>query len=296
MMNFKQLNDHSNTIEAQRDWERNRVIVTAAIIFFFVFISRYWIIDGFGIQDPTRGGDFGGALMIARNIVNLRNPYTDLPNIFFSVPYPLTAGVFALPFVVFNDHLASTLFLSVSVALMATVIVQRTGQPWRLMMLFSAPFIAVLKFAQWSPLIVAAWYIPILAPLMAVIKPQIALPVAINRMSKIGILIAGCLVLISLVIYPAWPVCWLKLSGDYEYFIPILLSGGFLLALSVLKWRHERARLLAGMAVLPARGAYDLLVLFIIPENIWQMAILVITTWLAPPNIWYLVALGCVLK
>lgn len=269
---------------------RNRVIVTAVIMFAMVFIARYWLLDLFTLRET---GDFGGALMVAHNVLAGREVYAGFPTQYFTVPYPLTAGVLALPFTIFEGRLATALFMAASVAAMAAAIVYRTGQPWRLLLLFSAPFIGSVKFAQWSPLIVAAWYIPILAPTMAIIKPQIALPVALNRISRPGWLVAGCLLLITLVICPTWPIEWLGMSTGYEYFIPILAPGGFLLALAALKWKDERARLLLGMAALPMRGPYDPLALCIIPENIFQMAVLVLTTWLAPYPFWYLVALGC---
>ncbi len=151
--------------------------ITSAVVFILALIVRFEIIDYRGFAGA---GDFGGAIQLARNITAGRDPYDG----FTDVPYPLPAGLVAMPFAWLDDRLAGSLFLAASSGLLAGAMVAATHQPWRLLLLFSLPFAHALEWAQWSPLITAAWYLPVVAPLMLVAKPQIALPIALHRVSE----------------------------------------------------------------------------------------------------------------
>jgi hypothetical protein len=265
-----------------------KTLLSAAVVFLATFSIRYFLLHYKGSVGP---GDFVGPLAIARNLLQGLKPYSGIG----FVPYPLPAGLIALPFTLAPDRLAGTLFFSVTAAILAGAVVYRTGQLWRLLLVFSVPFVVAMEWTQWSVLITAAWYIPVLAPLMLLIKPQTALPVFLNRWGNFGYAIAVIVLVISLLVSPSWPRDWLNLSLDYQYLIPLFLPGGFLLALALLNFRNKRARLLLAMAVLPFRATYDLVPLFIIPETPLQMIILVIITWLTPVQMWYIAALIFVL-
>jgi len=131
-------------------------------------------------------------------------------------------------------------------------------------------------FAQWSPLITAAWYFPLLAPLLVLVKPQTALPIALNRLTWRGILLALAVLAISLAVYPEWPLRWVQMIGEYQQVIPaMMLPLGPFLLLAVLFPRDPRARLLLFMSVLPLRAEYDLVPLFLVPSSKRQMVVLV---------------------
>ena len=261
-----------------------KAIIASILVFTATFTIRNFVLGYYGNAGP---GDFEGALTLARNILLGLDPYTGVN----FVPYPLPAGLIALPFTLLSDRLAGTLFFSLSAAILAGALTWKTGQLWRLLMLFSLPFVIAMECTQWSPLITAAWFIPVLAPLMVIVKPQIALPVFLNRWAGYGYAAAGFVLVVSLIISPVWPVHWVSLLMGYDYVIPLLLPGGFLLALCLLNISDRRARLLLAMAVLPVRATYDLVPLFIIPETPVQMLVLLVVTWLAPVNVWFLVAL-----
>jgi hypothetical protein len=266
-----------------------KAIISSILVFIATFTIRFFLLH---LNDGFSGpGDFVGALVLARNVLQGIDPYTGI----HFVPYPLPAGLIALPFTPLPDRLAGTLFFSLTAAILAGAVTWKTGQLWRLLMLFSLPFVVAMKWTQWSPLITAAWFIPVLAPLMMIVKPQIALPVFINRWAGYGYGAAAIVLVVSFIISPGWPVRWLSLTKGYEYSFPLLLPGGFLLALSLLNISNKRARMLMAMAVLPVRATYDLVPLFIIPETPLQMIVLVVVSWLAPVNVWYLVALIYVL-
>ena len=215
-------------------------------------------------------GDFNWALNTARALIEGQDPYNFTPSALL-VPYPLPVALFGLPFLGLPTPLAGALFFGLSSGLL-TYGILRSGQPWRLLIFLTFPYFYALLFAQWSPLVMSTWFFPMLAPLLVLIKPQIALPIAINRFTRSGVLLATVVLLGSLLIIPTWPWRWLSMIGDYESIIPLLmLPFGPLLLIALYYWRDERARLLIGIALLPFRGAYDLVGLYLLPESVQQM-------------------------
>lgn len=226
-------------------------------------------------------GDFNWALDTATALLQGRDPYDFEPSS-LKVPYPLPVALFGLPFVTLSKPLAAALFFGISSGLLAYGIL-RTNEPWRLSVFASFPYLYALMFAQWSPLIAAAWFFPMLAPLMVLVKPNIALPVAVNRLTWRGLSIAGGVLIVSLIIYPSWPWRWIEMTRGYDRIIAVLgLPFGPLLALALLRWRDERARLLLAMSVLPFRGVYDLVALWLIPRTSRHAFALTALSWTVP--------------
>ncbi|PMP78672.1 MAG: hypothetical protein C0183_15515 [Roseiflexus castenholzii] len=254
-------------------------------------------------------GDFNWALDTATALLQGRDPY-DFEASSLKVPYPLPVALFGLPFVALPKPLAAALFFGGSSGLLAYGIL-RADEPWRLSIFASFPYIYALMFAQWSPLIAAAWFFPALAPLLALVKPNIALPVALNRLTWTGVTLAGGTLLVSLLIYPSWPLRWLGMTREYQNITPLLtLPFGPFLALALLRWQDDRARLLLAMSVLPFRGVYDLVALWLIPRLSRHAFVLTALSWTVPlfdfgvglqtrpawsVPVLFLPALGCVL-
>lgn len=226
-------------------------------------------------------GDFNWALDTATALLQGRDPYDFEPSS-LRVPYPLPVALFGLPFVTLSKPLAAALFFGISSGLLAYGIL-RTNEPWRLSVFASFPYLYALMFAQWSPLIAAAWFFPALAPLLVLIKPNVALPVAVSRLTWRGVAIAGMVLIASLIIYPSWPVRWRQMTGEYQHLVAILtLPFGPLLALALLRLQDERARLLLAMSVLPFRGVYDLVALWLIPRLSRHAFALTVLSWTVP--------------
>ncbi len=222
-------------------------------------------------------GDFWWALRQAADVWTGRDPYGFAPSALM-VPYPMPVIVFGFPLLWLNWSVASALFFGVSTGLLAYGCL-RAKEGWRLAVLVSWPYAYALIYAQWSPLIMAAWYFPVLAPLLVTIKPHIALPVVLGRgATRIGLLIAAVVVLATLVINPAWPLQWLGMIGSYERVIPIVACPFLLLSLT--GWRSDKGRLLIGMSLLPFRGMYDLCALWLLPRNAAQALALSALSWL----------------
>lgn len=261
---------------------KSKAIVSGIIVFLVVLTLRRFVINFRGFITP---GDFIHSLTLAHNILRGLNPYAGVE----SVPYPLPAGILAIPFSFLPNRLAGDLFISLSSGLLAGTMIWKTGQWWRLLLFFSVPFHNALEWTQWSPLVTTAWFIPALAPLLFFIKPQITIPVLLTKFRKAGkgYFIAILVVAASFIISPSWPIHWWKLAQNYDYNILLLMPAGFLILLAVFKLSDQRAQLLLLMTILPFRSQYDVLSLFIIPENPWQMIILVAITWLMPTDVWF---------
>jgi len=226
-------------------------------------------------------GDFDWALDTATALMRGKDPYAFEPSS-LKVPYPLPVALFGVPFVTLPKTLAAAIFFGASSGLLAYGIL-RSGEPWRLAVFASFPYIYALIFAQWSPLIAASWFFPALAPLLVLVKPNIALPVALNRLTRRGVAFATGVLLVSLVIYPSWPWRWLEMTREYVRVIPLLtLPLGPVLALALVRWQDERARLLATMSVLPFREVYDLTTLWLVPRSLYQAFLLAMLSWSVP--------------
>src|SRR5580698_6683986 len=177
--------------------------------------------------------DFRWALHLAHGILARQNPY-DTP----FEQYPLTAGI----------------FWGFSSALLAFGLT-RHGYT-RLLIFFAYPYWAGILTVQWSPIIAASAFFPLLLPL-TMAKPQIGLPVFLTRLSLRGLIACIIVGLISLAVMPTWPALWLHQTGNYQHFIPLLVFPGFLLVLALLRYRERDSWLLFLSALMPQRWFFD---------------------------------------
>lgn len=223
--------------------------------------------------------DFSWSIRAARYLLSRTNPY-DTP----FEQYPLTAAFFGLPFLWLQPEIAAGVFFGISSAFLAFGLAG-SGY-WRLLVFFAYPFWAAVLTAQWSPLIMACAFFPILLP-VAMVKPQIGLPVALIYPSRRGYAACAVLLLVSLVIMPTWPLMWMKQLGYYSHFIPLFVLPGPLLALALLRHRDHDARLLLLMALMPQRWFYDTLILWLIPKTRRELVWTVFASWGAGIWRWY---------
>src|SRR5262249_52966477 len=152
-------------------------------------------------------GDLFASLRMARDLRAGNDPYL-YPVGEDSVSYPLPAALIAMPLSFLPDPLSSGVFMAVSSALLAWLVLAY-GKIWRAGLFLSWPFVYAIFFAQWTPLVTCLWFTPLLVSVVLV-KPQIALPMLLTskpdwRGIAVCILLAG----LSLWIYPTWPWVWL---------------------------------------------------------------------------------------
>jgi hypothetical protein len=204
----------------------------------------------------THGADFAQFHFHVRNWLAGRDPYAGgfpimrrsrvVPEPFF---YPFPSLFLLAPFALVPLRVAAALFVGASSALLAWGIL--VTSPARLPMFFGAGFILAAGLGQWTPLVTATLLLPAFG-FLAVVKPNVGLASVAADPSRIRVLGGGALLLVSLAFQPNWPGEWLRnLHAMPPHPIPILLPGGFLTLLALVRWRRPEARLLVAMACVP---------------------------------------------
>jgi hypothetical protein len=223
--------------------------------------------------------DLRWALRLGRGMIARQNPY-DTP----LEQYPLWAGFFALPLLRMPPEVAAGCFWGISSTLLAFG-VTRNGYR-RLLIFLAYPYWAGMLAVQWSPIIAASAFLPLLLP-VTMAKPQVGLPVFLTRCSLRGFIACVVLGVLSLVVMPSWPKLWLGQLGGYEHFIPLLVVPGPLLLLALWRYRERDAWLLVLASVMPQRWFFDSLTLWLIPRSRREMIWTVFFSWGAGIVRWY---------
>lgn len=223
--------------------------------------------------------DFRWALHLAQRLLAQQNPY-DTP----LEQYPLTTGLLAIPFVRLQPELSAGLFWGISSALLAFGLT-RHGYT-RLLVFLAYPYWAGMLTVQWSPIIAASAFFPLLLP-VTMAKPQIGLPVFLTRLSRKGVLACAALFLASLAVMPKWPWLWIQQFGNYQHFIPILVLPGALLILALLRYWDGDARFLFLSSLFPQRWFFDSFILWLIPQSRREIVWTVFFSWGAGVWRWY---------
>jgi hypothetical protein len=163
--------------------------------------------------------------------------------------YPFPALVVMAPFALLPLRFAGALFVGISTTLLTFGLLGR--RPECVPAFFGAGFLVAAAMGQWSVLVTATLLLPLLSWL-AVVKPNLGLAVTVARPSALGI-VGGCVfLLVTLALQPHWPAEWLRnLRSLPAHPPPVLVPGGALLLLALLKWRRPEARLLVAMACVP---------------------------------------------
>ncbi|MEO7503472.1 MAG: hypothetical protein ABIW94_12610 [Gemmatimonadaceae bacterium] len=231
---------------------RFTLAVVVATIAAAVIVHRF-------VTEPTYYGDFSLVWFGARSLLNGVDPYQLVgPGLTFtldySLLYPGTAFVAAMPLAALPQPAAVTAFVWISTALL---VYGMTADSWhRLPILVSLTFLLNVTAAQWTILMTAAVYIPALC-FFILVKPQSGVPIVASASTPRAwiALATGVLVLVtvSLLLLPTWPQEWFALvsqrSGHMQ--APILRLGGPLIALVLMRWRRREAWLVFTMACMP---------------------------------------------
>lgn len=247
--------------------------------------------------------DLAWSLHAGRLLLSGINPYT-VPLPAGYVSYPLFSVLAVLPLLALADTVAAGVFFGCSSAVLAWALLRRSSY-WGLLVLLAFPYWAALQTVQWSPLLAALWLLPAGLLPLALVKPQLALPVLLTRLSWRLVFACGVVGLLSLVILPSWPWLWLgQLGGydDYGGFVPIVSLWPLVLVLLPALGRGEtRAWFLLILLCMPQRLNYDQLLLYLIPAAPAQFVSLVAAGWLSAMGGWsvigqYGAAVGIVAK
>lgn len=221
--------------------------------------------------------DFAYPHTAARIFLEGQNPYAIMAERPGSPPpydgpfyYPFTLVLAVLPLAGVTMAVATGVFFGFSSALLA-YLVTRDGL-WRLHLFASAPFVMAAALGQFSPLLMAMAFSPVLG-FLATLKPNLGLALFARRptwQAVVGSLVA---IVVSLLVFPTWPLDWLKSVGSdltdrHAHSIPVTVAGGFLLLLAVVAWKRAEGRLLLVLSLVPQQlYFYDQLPLWLIPRT-----------------------------
>ncbi|HEU4587269.1 MAG TPA: hypothetical protein VFS11_01375 [Gemmatimonadales bacterium] len=218
--------------------------------------------------------DFDQLRLAGQALLRGQNPYEALPQPAWTFPllYPGPAVLLALPLAWLPPALARAGFAAAAAGFLAFAL-SRT--PWRLLTLLSASALIAIFGGQWSPLFLAAWFVPSIGAVAAA-KPNLGLAYFAARPSRAAFVGTCLLIAASLALMPSWPIDWWHaLQGRTVQRAPILQPFGVILALAALKWRRPEARLLLTLAMIPQTIAtYETLLLFAIPETRRELLLL----------------------
>lgn len=221
-------------------------------------------------------GDFTWAILAARDLLAKRNPYATPGQL-----YPLPAALFGWPFLHVPPEIAGGIFYGLSSALLALGV---TRQGYHHLLIFLAyPYWAGMLTVQWMPLMMASAFFWSLTPAVLA-KPQIGLPVAAGRGSRMGAIASVAVLILSFLIMPRWFSLWVTQTRDYVRFIPLLLFPGPLLAAALIRYSDRNAWLLFMAACMPQRWFYDPFSLWLIPRTRRQIVFTAGLSWI--PGIW----------
>jgi hypothetical protein len=215
--------------------------------------------------------DFRWALHLARCLLANQSPY-DTPR----EQYPVTAALFALPFLGLPPEAAAGCFWGVSSFLLALGLTR--GGYHRLLVFLAYPYWAGMIAVQWSTIIAASAFFPILLP-AAMAKPQVGVPVIFTRLTRKGLLACAVAVALSLIWKPSWPALWFHQWQNYEHFVPLLVLPGPILLLALVRYRDRDAQLLLWASAMPQRWFFDTLTLWLIPRTRKQLLFTVLLSW-----------------
>lgn len=245
---------------------RLRVTISTLIGLASGTLCWYWL-DRAGLG----AGDFRWAIWAAQDLLAHRDPYLNPQQL-----YPLPSAIFGLPFITMRPSLAGGVYYGVSSTLLAFGI-SRHGFH-RLLIFFAYPYWAGLIEAQWTPLILATVFLPLLLP-ATLTKPQLGVPILLTASTKRGLLLSAAILGLSLIVMPAWPWHWTANLGRYNHFVPLLVFPGPLIALAALRYRKRDARMLLLSALTPQRWFYDPFILWCIPKSPREIIWTVFFSW-----------------
>jgi hypothetical protein len=233
------------------------------------------------LHDPRFPSDLDQLWYAARALAHGYSPYDAVGpgrpfNWAWPVFYPLPAILLAIPFSLVPVGSARILFSVVSGGTLGYAL----GPRWRVLwpLFLSESYYLAIARNQWSPLILACFWLPMLGFVVAA-KPNVGFEAlaAQNRHNAARVvLLSLALVAASFLVRPMWLQEWLTVvrhAPNKE--VAVLQPGGFLLLAALFRWRSPDGRVLLTASVVPQTpGLYDALQLFALCKTLRQALVL----------------------
>ena len=266
-----------------RSWLSRRAAlrVAAALLLGLAFAAYE---DVFRSRLGSAPSDFVQPWLAGQLLREGRNPYHEIgpgrpvPHQFHLL-YPATAATAAIPFGLVSLRVANAVFVGVGAALLLLALTRTTFRNPQLLVFAAFPMTVAAQTVQWSPLLTAATFFPVLGIVYAC-KPSVALAYWLAYPNARSLLAAMGFPLVTLLLCPWWPGEWMaQLSTVSHMSAPVTRWGGPLLLLSALRWRRPEARLLLGLSCIPQTPViYEAVPLFLIVSTLREgVAFLVVT-------------------
>ncbi len=266
-------------------FQRRTAIRLAAAILIGVAFGAYE--DAFRALLGSEPSDFAQPWTAGRLLLEGRNPYLEIgphgpvPHQFHLL-YPATAAMAAMPFGLVPLRLANAIFVGLGSALLFWALTRKTLRNPQLLVFTAFPMAVAAQTVQWSPLLTAATFFPVLGIVYAC-KPSIAIAYWVAYPNPRALLAAVGFSLITFLLWPWWPGEWVaQLSTVTHMSAPVTRWGGPLLLLAALRWRRPEARLLLGLSCIPQTPVvYEAVPLFLLVTTLREgVALLVVTVLL----------------
>jgi hypothetical protein len=243
------------------------------------------------------GRDFTFWWRAARAVLEGLNPYDVIrpsgPYPFDGIfAYPLPAALVTIPLAGIDPAAGAAVFIGAGFALLTYGLLRL--DTWRIAVLLSYCAYQATHSGQWAPLLLGAVLVPSTGFLLAC-KPTLGAALFLWRPSWRAFAGGVAIGLIGLAVQPTWPFDWLHTlqanATGGQYHAPLVMPGGFVLALALLRWRRPEARLLVAMACVPQNAFfYDQLPLLMVPASapslfafsLWTHALHALAEWARP--------------
>jgi hypothetical protein len=226
--------------------------------------------------------DFDQLWIAARALLERNEPYQAVlaAGNLYPLYYPLTGVMLVLPLTPLPLGAARIAFAALT-GFVAGYGLRRLGA-WAWLALLSPVWWAAAIQGQVAPGLAGAALVPSLGLILAA-KPTVGLALWLSRPTARAVMSAAAITLISVLLWPTWPVTWLRTVQDASHFTaPVQRPGGVLLLLALLRWRTPQGRLLAAWALIPrTESMYDLLPLFLVADSAASAGLFVVGTVLA---------------
>lgn len=237
---------------------------------------------GFAWFFRNRRGEFGQGTDITPVIVGVRavldqlNPYAVDPDQPLLYPFPALVLLAPLAWEAIPPAVIDAFWCGLSAGLLTWAVTRERLWSPSLVLVFSPAMFQNVQVSQWAPLMLAVTLLGRGSGIVYACKPTTALWLFAYRPTWRAVIEGSGLVALSLILWPGWPLAWLAGLDEAQWTLsPLMVTGGPLMLLALLKWRRPEARMLVTMACVPHTPLlFETLPLGLIPQTWLQAGVL----------------------